>query len=67
MVFWGKECTRERVAPGKGLGIWSPEAWAHILLLTSFVTRNEVLALQSLSFFTSKMGEGNNATSSPVY
>lgn len=67
MAFLGKECIRERVAPRKGLGIWSPEGWAHILLLTSFVTRNEVLALLSLSFFRSKMGEGNNASTSPVY
>lgn len=67
MVFLGKEYIRERVAPGKGLGIWSPEGWPHILLLTSFVTTSEVLALQNFSFFMSKMGEGNNATTSPVY
>lgn len=67
MVFWGKECIREKVAPEKGLGIWSPENWAHILLHTSSVTRNEVSAFQNLPLFISKVGEGNNATSSPVY
>lgn len=53
MVFGGKECSRERVAPWKGLDS---------TFCLSFVTRNVILAFQNLPFFISKVGEGNDTT-----
>lgn len=46
------------MAPWKGLGIWSPEGWAHTLLRASFVTGDEVVAFQNLPFFISTIGDG---------
>lgn len=50
----------------ESLGFWHLGCWARVLVLSSFVTRNEVLPLQNLPFFIHKMGKGNNTTYFPM-